>query len=139
MHTPGLGAHYAVLLTKTSLMPFQLVCWDVPSSSGFLLVPCSKSCHFSGFHWCVVFNMVFIHFSDCSLCFTHVMGTLVQFTLILCYMGSYLFHGGVGTMAFITPCPVFHHGKTAPGGGRGSRGQFRVFIFTRLIVTCPLS
>jgi len=48
--------------------------------------------------WCVVFNMVFIHFSDCSLCFTHVLGTLMQFTLLLCYIGSYLFPGGVGTL-----------------------------------------
>jgi len=39
------------------------------------------------------------------------MGTLVRFTLLLCYMGSYLFHGGIGTMAFITLCPVFHCGK----------------------------
>jgi len=42
----------------------------------------------------VVFNMVFIHFPDCSLCFTHVLGTLMQFTLLLCYIGSYLFPGG---------------------------------------------
>jgi len=72
--------------------------------------------------WCVVFNMVFIHFSDCFLCFTHIIGTLVQFTLLLCYIGSYLFPGGVGTTMFITPCPGFHHGKTAPGAGRSSRG-----------------
>jgi len=67
------------------------MCWTNVSSTG---------------PWCVVFNMVFIHFSDCFLCFTHIIGTLVQFTLLLCYIGSYLFPGGVGTAMFIPPCPV---------------------------------
>ena len=67
-------------------------------------------CHFSR-PWCVLF-MVFIHFSDCFLCFTYVMGTLVQFTLLLCFIGSYMFPGGVGTCAFNTPCPVFTVGKS---------------------------
>ena len=57
-------------------------------------------------------------FSDCFLCFTHVMGTLVQFTLLLCYICFYMFLGGVGTNSL----PGFHRGKIAPGGGRGSRG-----------------
>ena len=57
-------------------------------------------------------------FSDCFLCFTHVMGTLVQFTLLLCYICFYMFLGGVGTNSL----PSFHRGKIAPGGGRGSRG-----------------
>ena len=71
--------------------------------------------------WCVVFNMVFIHFSDCSLCFTHVLGTLMQFTLLLCYIGYYLFPGGIGTMVHHS-LPSFSPWETAPGGARGSRG-----------------
>jgi hypothetical protein len=62
--------------------------------------------------WCVVFNMVFIQFSDCFLCFTHVMGTLVQFILLLCHIVSYMFPGGVGTCFFNTPCPVFTVGNS---------------------------
>jgi len=46
-------------------------------------------------------------FSDCFLCFTHVMGTLVQFTLLLCYICFYMFLGGVGTNSL----PSFHRGK----------------------------
>ena len=44
-------AYHTVLPTKTSLI-VQLVHWDVPSFPGFLfsVVPCSMSCHFSGFH-----------------------------------------------------------------------------------------
>ena len=64
-------------------------------------------------------------FSDCFLCFTHVMGTLVQFTLLLCYICFYMFLGGVGTNSL----PGFHRGKIAPGGGRGSRGP-RVLMKT---------
>ena len=60
----------------------------------------------------VCFFMVFIHFSDCFLRFTYVMGTLVQFTLLLCFIGSYMFPGGVGTCVFNTPCPVFTVGKS---------------------------
>ena len=60
----------------------------------------------------MLFNMVFIHFSDCFLCFTYVMGTLVQFTLLLCYIGSYMFPGGIGTCVFNTPCLVFTVGKS---------------------------
>jgi hypothetical protein len=59
----------------------------------------------------VLFNMVFIHFSDCFLCFTYVMGTLIQFTLLLCYIDSYMFSRGIGTCVFNTPCPVFTMGK----------------------------
>ena len=66
-------------------------------------------------------------FSDCFLCFTHVMGTLVQFTLLLCYICFYMFLGGVGTNSL----PGFHRGKIAPGGGRGSRGP--------PVVCCPSS
>ena len=46
-------------------------------------------------------------FSDCFLYFTHVMGTLVQFTLLLCYICFYMFLGGVGTNSL----PSFHRGK----------------------------
>ena len=40
------------------------------------------------------------------------MGTVVQFTLLLCYIGSYMFPRGVGTCSFITPCPVFTVGNS---------------------------
>ena len=79
-------------------------------SAGSQVFTIFMCCHFSR-PWCVLF-MVFIHFSDCFLCFTYVMGTLVQFTLLLCFIGSYMFPGGVGTCVFNIPCPVFTVGKS---------------------------
>ena len=60
----------------------------------------------------VVNSLLFATFPDCFLCFTHVMGTFVQFTLLLCYIGSFMFPGGVGTCIFVTPCPVCTVGKS---------------------------
>src|SRR5438445_13777716 len=64
-------------------------------------------------------------FSDCSLCFTHVMGTLscgsavtVLYRLLLFLSVSWgrWYHGVHHSL------PSFYHGKTAPGGGCSSRG-----------------
>ena len=68
------------------------------------------------------FNIILIHFLTVScIYFTHVMGTLMQFTLLLCYICFYMFLGGVGTNSL----PSFHRGKIAPGGGHGSRARLR--------------
>ena len=99
--------------------------------------------------WCVVFNVVFFQFRwlfpvgvvwvgctglgkpyfgsqvvHCSFScvFTCVMSILVWFTLLQFYwFQSYMISGGVGTSVHHS-LPRFHRGKTAPGGGRGSRG-----------------
>ena len=104
-----------------------------PIFSCFLLFPLVPSFHY--FHVLSFLQALvcgFQHnshpFSDCFLYFTHVMGTLVQFTLLLCYICFYMFLGGVGTNSL----PSFHRGKIAPGGGRGSRGPpKRKFLIVR--------
>src|SRR5207302_1442141 len=65
-------------------------------------------------------------FSDCSLCFTHIMGTLsrgsavtvlYRFLLVLSVSWGHWYHGICHSL------PSFYHGKTAPGGGCSSRGS----------------
>src|SRR5438445_1509859 len=102
MQSYPLKPHYTVQFSGVS---FSFL------SAGSQVSTIFMCCHFSR-PWCVLFNMVFIHFSDCFLCFTYVMGTLVQFTLLLCYIGSYMFPGGIGTCVFNTPCLVFTMGKS---------------------------
>jgi len=61
------------------------------------------------------------------------MSILVWFTLLQFYwFQSYMISGGVGTSVHHS-LPRFHHGKTAPGGGRGSRGPIH-FTLSRGLV-----
>ena len=65
-------------------------------------------------------------FSDCSLCFTHIMGTLSCGSTVTMFLFV--------SWGALVPCvhhslPSFYHGKTAPGGGCSSRGPLKSVIF----------
>jgi hypothetical protein len=66
------------------------------------------------------------------------MGTLVWFTLLLCYIGSYMFPGGVGTCSFVTPCPVFTVGKSRLVVVAVQGAPSYLFSFSLQIVEVPI-
>ena len=136
MHTPGLGvvwgskhdvfppnrrAHHAVLPTKTSL--------HCPIFWCFLLFP---QCWFPSFHYFHVlsflqalvcafqhgFHPFFWLFPVFYICNGH---SRAVHTVTVLYRFIYV-SWGHWYLCFQHSLPGFHHGKIAPGGGRGSRG-----------------
>ena len=70
-------------------------------------------------HWVLWDVGILGYYHNCSMFYN------LLFSLVSVVSKFYKFRGALVPW-FITPCLGFHHGKTAPGGGRGSRGPLNL-------------